>query len=156
MEDCYCLQCALIFSPLLIVLFNSAVPFSFPDLFPVPALLTLTAEKFFLTDIDSNRTTWQHSAEANIKDICYTADDDTVYYIVEDSLLMQNTQVPSESQVLLCSFPCLRELRKWCGCYWRYFGVNDAFKEVKAAPPRPHPDCCNPPGVLHPLLMLPE
>ncbi|NXX41808.1 ROS1 kinase, partial [Tricholaema leucomelas] len=68
------------------------------DLFPVPTLLTLTAKKFFLTDIDNNRTTWQHSAEANIKGICYTADDDRVYYIVEDSLLIQSTQVPSESQ----------------------------------------------------------
>ncbi|NXP70849.1 ROS1 kinase, partial [Ramphastos sulfuratus] len=67
-------------------------------LFPVPTLLTVSAKKLFLTDIDNNHTIWEHSAEANIKDICYTADDDRVYYIVEDSLLIQNTQLPSDSQ----------------------------------------------------------
>ncbi|NXG50631.1 ROS1 kinase, partial [Psilopogon haemacephalus] len=69
------------------------------DLFPVPTLLTVSAKKLFLTDVDNNSTIWEHSAEANIKDICYTADDDRVYYVVEDSLLIQNIQAPSESQL---------------------------------------------------------
>ncbi|XP_009904369.2 proto-oncogene tyrosine-protein kinase ROS [Dryobates pubescens] len=68
------------------------------DLFPVPTLLTVSANKLFLTDIDNNRTIWEHSAKTNIKDICYTADDDRVYYIVEDSLLIQSIQTASESQ----------------------------------------------------------
>ncbi|NXR03151.1 ROS1 kinase, partial [Sagittarius serpentarius] len=68
------------------------------DLFPVPTLLTVSANKLFLTDIDNNHTIWELSAKTNVKDICYTANDNKVYYIVEDSLFLLNTQTASEFQ----------------------------------------------------------
>ncbi|NXP12967.1 ROS1 kinase, partial [Thinocorus orbignyianus] len=69
------------------------------ELFPVPTLLTVAANKLFLTDIDNNRTIWELSANTNVKDICYTANDDEVYYLVEDSLILLNTQTTSKFQV---------------------------------------------------------
>ncbi|NXK04370.1 ROS1 kinase, partial [Herpetotheres cachinnans] len=68
------------------------------DLFPVPTLITVSANKLFLTDIDNNHTTWELSAKANVKDICYTANDDKVYYIIEDSLFLLNIQTTSKFQ----------------------------------------------------------
>ncbi|NXT80261.1 ROS1 kinase, partial [Zapornia atra] len=68
------------------------------DLFPVPTLLTVSANKLFFTDIDNNCTIWELSAKTNVKDICYTADDDKVYYIVEDSLFLLNIQSTSKFQ----------------------------------------------------------
>ncbi|XP_056199990.1 proto-oncogene tyrosine-protein kinase ROS [Falco biarmicus] len=68
------------------------------DLFPVPTLITVSANKLFLTDIDNNHTTWELSAKANVKDICYTANDDKIYYIVEDSLFLLNIQTASKFQ----------------------------------------------------------
>ncbi|NXQ82134.1 ROS1 kinase, partial [Nyctibius grandis] len=68
------------------------------DLFPVPTLITVSANKLFLTDIDNNHTIWELSAKTNVKDICYTANDDKAYYIVEDSLFLLNTQTTSEFQ----------------------------------------------------------
>ncbi|NXH73549.1 ROS1 kinase, partial [Hydrobates tethys] len=68
------------------------------DLFPVPTLVTVSANKLFLTDIDNNRTIWELSAKTNVKDICYTANDDKAYYIVEDSLFLLNIQTTSKSQ----------------------------------------------------------
>ncbi|NWX43370.1 ROS1 kinase, partial [Steatornis caripensis] len=68
------------------------------DLFPVPTLITVSAYKLFLTDIDNNHTIWELPAKANVKDICYTANDDKAYYIVEDSLFLLNIQTTSEFQ----------------------------------------------------------
>ncbi|OPJ73139.1 proto-oncogene tyrosine-protein kinase ROS [Patagioenas fasciata monilis] len=68
------------------------------DLFPVPTLITLSANKLFLTDIDNNNTIWELSAKANVKDICYTVNDDKVYYIVEDSLFLLNIKTASKLQ----------------------------------------------------------
>ncbi|NWS52624.1 ROS1 kinase, partial [Chunga burmeisteri] len=68
------------------------------DLFPVPTLITVSANKLFLTDIDSNHTIWELSAKTNVKDICYTANDDKVYYIVEDSLFLLNIHTTSKFQ----------------------------------------------------------
>ncbi|PKU45078.1 proto-oncogene tyrosine-protein kinase ros [Limosa lapponica baueri] len=68
------------------------------DLFPVPTLLTVSANKLFLTDIDNNRTIWELSAKTNVKDICYIANDDKAYYIVEDSIFLLNIQTTLESQ----------------------------------------------------------
>uniref|UniRef100_A0A8C3K4N0 Tyrosine-protein kinase receptor n=1 Tax=Calidris pygmaea TaxID=425635 RepID=A0A8C3K4N0_9CHAR len=68
------------------------------DLFSVPTLLTVSANKLFLTDIDNNRTIWELSAKTNVKDICYIANDDKAYYIVEDSIFLLNIQTASESQ----------------------------------------------------------
>ncbi|XP_071597197.1 proto-oncogene tyrosine-protein kinase ROS isoform X1 [Heliangelus exortis] len=68
------------------------------DLFPVPTLLTVSTNKLFLTDIDNNHTIWELSAKTNVKDICYTANDNKVYYIVEDSLFLLNTQGASNFQ----------------------------------------------------------
>uniref|UniRef100_A0A8B9VWF5 Tyrosine-protein kinase receptor n=1 Tax=Anas zonorhyncha TaxID=75864 RepID=A0A8B9VWF5_9AVES len=65
------------------------------DLFPVPTLITVSANKLFLTDIDNNHTIWELLAKTNIKDICYTANDDTMYYILEDSLFLLNIQTTS-------------------------------------------------------------
>uniref|UniRef100_A0A672TNW2 Tyrosine-protein kinase receptor n=1 Tax=Strigops habroptila TaxID=2489341 RepID=A0A672TNW2_STRHB len=62
------------------------------DLFPVPTLITVSANKLYLTDIDNNHTIWELSAQINVKDICYTANDDKAYYIVEDSIFLLNTQ----------------------------------------------------------------
>ncbi|NWW52559.1 ROS1 kinase, partial [Pedionomus torquatus] len=68
------------------------------ELYPVPTLLTVSANKLFLTDIDNNHTIWELSAKANVKDICYTANDEKVYYIVEDSLFLLNIQTTSKIQ----------------------------------------------------------
>ncbi|NXE26582.1 ROS1 kinase, partial [Ardeotis kori] len=68
------------------------------DLFPVPTLITVSANKLFLTDIDNNHTIWELSAKTNVKDICYTANDDKAYYIVEDSLFLLNIQTASKLQ----------------------------------------------------------
>ncbi|XP_074718456.1 proto-oncogene tyrosine-protein kinase ROS [Strix uralensis] len=68
------------------------------DLFPVPTLITVSANKLFLTDIDNNHTIWELSAKTNVKDICYTANDDKVYYVVEDSLFLLNIQTTSKFQ----------------------------------------------------------
>ncbi|XP_075563747.1 proto-oncogene tyrosine-protein kinase ROS [Pelecanus crispus] len=68
------------------------------DLFPVPTLITVSANKLFLTDIDSNHTIWELSAKTNVKDICYTANDHKAYYVVEDSLFLLNIQTTSKSQ----------------------------------------------------------
>ncbi|KAF1505047.1 Proto-oncogene tyrosine-protein kinase ROS, partial [Eudyptula minor novaehollandiae] len=68
------------------------------DLFPVPTLITVSANKLFLTDIDNNHTIWELSAKTNVKDICYTANDDKAYYIVEDSVFLLNIQTTSKFQ----------------------------------------------------------
>ncbi|NXC43638.1 ROS1 kinase, partial [Penelope pileata] len=68
------------------------------DLFPVPTLITFSANKLFLTDIDNNETKWELLAKTNIKDICYTANDDKVYYILEDSLFLLDIESTSEFQ----------------------------------------------------------
>ncbi|XP_069707856.1 proto-oncogene tyrosine-protein kinase ROS [Phaenicophaeus curvirostris] len=68
------------------------------DLFPVPTLITVSANKLFLTDIDNNHTIWQLSAQTNVKDICYTANDDKMYYIVEDTIFLLNTKTTSKFQ----------------------------------------------------------
>ncbi|NXY01293.1 ROS1 kinase, partial [Pteruthius melanotis] len=68
------------------------------DLFPVPTLITISANKLFLTDVDSAHTIWELSAKINVKDICYTADDDKAYYITEDSLFIVNIQNASMFQ----------------------------------------------------------
>ncbi|NWX11296.1 ROS1 kinase, partial [Caloenas nicobarica] len=68
------------------------------DLFPVPTLITLSANKLFLTDTDNNNTIWELSAKANVKDICYTVDDDKAYYIVEDSLFLLHMKTTSKFQ----------------------------------------------------------
>ncbi|XP_075353451.1 proto-oncogene tyrosine-protein kinase ROS [Mycteria americana] len=68
------------------------------DLFPVPTLITVSANKLFLTDIDNNHTIWELSAKTNVKDICYTANDDKAYYIVEDSFFLLNIQTTSKFQ----------------------------------------------------------
>ncbi|KAM6432982.1 proto-oncogene tyrosine-protein kinase ROS [Rhynochetos jubatus] len=68
------------------------------DLFPVPTLITVSANKLFLTDIDGNHTIWELSAKTNVKDICYTANDDKAYYIVEDSLFLLDMQTTSKFQ----------------------------------------------------------
>ncbi|NXL62621.1 ROS1 kinase, partial [Chordeiles acutipennis] len=68
------------------------------DLFPIPTLITVSANKLFLTDIDNNHTIWELSTKTNVKDICYTADDNKVYYITEDSLFLLNIQTTSKFQ----------------------------------------------------------
>ncbi|KFO11050.1 Proto-oncogene tyrosine-protein kinase ROS, partial [Balearica regulorum gibbericeps] len=68
------------------------------DLFPVPTLITVSANKLVFTDIDNNHTIWELSAKTNVKDICYTANDDKVYYIIEDSLFLLNIQTTSKFQ----------------------------------------------------------
>ncbi|NXV92348.1 ROS1 kinase, partial [Calonectris borealis] len=68
------------------------------ELFPVPTLITVSANKLFLTDTDNNHTIWELSAKTNVKDICYTANDDKAYYIVEDSLFLLNIQNTSKFQ----------------------------------------------------------
>ncbi|NWU98975.1 ROS1 kinase, partial [Upupa epops] len=70
------------------------------DLFPVPTLLTISANKLILTDVDTNHTIWEQAEKANVKDICYTADDDKAYYIAEDSLFALNIQTASKLQLL--------------------------------------------------------
>ncbi|XP_009680007.2 proto-oncogene tyrosine-protein kinase ROS isoform X4 [Struthio camelus] len=74
------------------------------DLFPVPILMTISANKLILTDIDNNRTIWELLAKKNVKDICYTANDDTVYYILEDSLFLLNLQSTSRFQFFRDAF----------------------------------------------------
>ncbi|NXT54616.1 ROS1 kinase, partial [Pluvianellus socialis] len=78
------------------------------DLFPVPTLLSVSANKLFLTDIDNNHTIWEFLAKRNVKDICYTANDDTAYYIIEDSLYLLNIQTTSKSQVFFFKDAYLR------------------------------------------------
>ncbi|XP_015714246.1 proto-oncogene tyrosine-protein kinase ROS isoform X2 [Coturnix japonica] len=68
------------------------------DFFPVPTLITFSCNKLFLTDIDNDHTIWEVLTNTNIKDICYTADDDKLYYILEDSLFLLNIRSTSESQ----------------------------------------------------------
>uniref|UniRef100_A0A8C3BPL6 Tyrosine-protein kinase receptor n=1 Tax=Cairina moschata TaxID=8855 RepID=A0A8C3BPL6_CAIMO len=80
------------------------------DLFPVPTLITVSANKLFLTDIDNNHTIWELLAKTNIKDICYAANDDTMYYILEDSLFLLNIQTTSVFQVFVCPLSCLKEI----------------------------------------------
>lgn len=101
-----------------------------PDLFPVPTLITVSANKLFLTDIDNNHTIWELLAKTNIKDICYTANDDTMYYILEDSLFLLNIQTTSVFQVFVCPLSYLKEI---CGHFCCYFGFNHVFKEVRTA-----------------------
>ncbi|KAI6071319.1 Proto-oncogene tyrosine-protein kinase ROS isoform X4 [Aix galericulata] len=74
------------------------------DLFPVPTLITVSANKLFLTDIDNNHTIWELLAKTNIKDICYTANDDIMYYILEDSLFLLNIQTTSVFQIFKDAF----------------------------------------------------
>uniref|UniRef100_A0A674GT12 Tyrosine-protein kinase receptor n=1 Tax=Taeniopygia guttata TaxID=59729 RepID=A0A674GT12_TAEGU len=71
------------------------------DLSPIPTLITISANKLFLTDIDSGHTIWELSAKTNVKDICYTANDDKAYHVTEDSLFILNIQNASMFQVLL-------------------------------------------------------
>uniref|UniRef100_A0A8C6JN91 Tyrosine-protein kinase receptor n=1 Tax=Melopsittacus undulatus TaxID=13146 RepID=A0A8C6JN91_MELUD len=68
------------------------------DLFPVPTLITVSANKLCLTDIDNNHTIWELSAKINVKDICYTANDYKAYYIIEDSIFLLNIQTASKFQ----------------------------------------------------------
>ncbi|KFO94627.1 Proto-oncogene tyrosine-protein kinase ROS, partial [Buceros rhinoceros silvestris] len=68
------------------------------ELFPVPTLITVSASKLSRTDIDNNHTIWEFSAKTNVKDICYTADDDRAYYITEDSLFLLNMKTASKLQ----------------------------------------------------------
>ncbi|NXG06558.1 ROS1 kinase, partial [Sakesphorus luctuosus] len=68
------------------------------DFFPAPTLITITASKLVFMDIDSNYTVWELSAKTNVKDICYTANDDKAYYIIEDSLFIVNIQNASKFQ----------------------------------------------------------
>lgn len=98
-----------------------------PDLFPVPTLITISANKLFLTDIDSGHTIWETSAKTNVKDICYTANDDKAYHITEDSLFILNVQNASMFQVFPYSLLYLRE----SGHYCHYFMANYAFEKVK-------------------------
>ncbi|KAM6405293.1 proto-oncogene tyrosine-protein kinase ROS isoform 3-T3 [Pluvialis apricaria] len=74
------------------------------DLFPVPTLLTVSASKLFLTDTDNNHTIWELTEKTNVKDICYTANDDNVYYIIEESLFLLNIQNTSKFQLLKDSY----------------------------------------------------
>ncbi|KAK2511439.1 Ros1 [Columba guinea] len=68
------------------------------DLFPVPTLITVSAKKLLLTDIDNNNTIWELSEKANVKDVCYTVNDDKAYYIVEDSLFLLDIKTTSKFQ----------------------------------------------------------
>ncbi|KAK2513636.1 Ros1 [Columba livia] len=68
------------------------------DLFPVPTLITVSAKKLLLTDIDNNNTIWELSAKANVKDVCYIVNDDKAYYIVEDSLFLLDIKTTSKFQ----------------------------------------------------------
>ncbi|NWS95224.1 ROS1 kinase, partial [Mionectes macconnelli] len=74
------------------------------DFFPVPALITITANNVFLTDMDSNHTMWELSAKTNVKDICYTANDDKAYHIIADSLFILNMQNASKFQFFKDSY----------------------------------------------------
>ncbi|KFQ24645.1 Proto-oncogene tyrosine-protein kinase ROS, partial [Merops nubicus] len=74
------------------------------DLFPVPTLITVSANKLFLTDIDNNHTIWEVSAKTNVKDICYIVNDDKAYYITEDSLLLLDIKTTSEVQFFRDAF----------------------------------------------------
>ncbi|NXP53439.1 ROS1 kinase, partial [Heliornis fulica] len=78
--------------------FSDIVERNSSDLFPVPTLLTVSANKLFFTDIDNNHTVWELSAMTNVKDICYTANDEKVYYITEDSLFFLNIETTSKFQ----------------------------------------------------------
>lgn len=104
-----------------------------PDLFPVPTLITLSANKLVLTDIDNGHTIWEITAKTNVKDICYTANDDIAYHVTEDSLFILNMQNASMVQVFLYSFLYLRESRKVCGQYCHHFMANYAFERPEYA-----------------------
>uniref|UniRef100_A0A8D2MBF9 Tyrosine-protein kinase receptor n=1 Tax=Zonotrichia albicollis TaxID=44394 RepID=A0A8D2MBF9_ZONAL len=68
------------------------------DLFPIPTLITISASKLFLTDIDSGHTMWELSAKTDVKDICFIANDDKAYLIAEDSLFILDIQNASMFQ----------------------------------------------------------
>ncbi|NXN92109.1 ROS1 kinase, partial [Rhinopomastus cyanomelas] len=68
------------------------------DIVPIPTLLTISANKLILSDVDTNHTVWELEEKTNVKDICYTADDDKAYYITEDSLFLLNIQTASKFQ----------------------------------------------------------
>lgn len=122
LNGCYCLDC--FFCKFCCALF-------FPDLFPVPTLITVSAKKLLLTDIDNNNTIWELSEKANVKDVCYIVNDDKAYYIVEDSLFLLDIKTTSKFQVFHCSFPFLREYRKICGHYCIIFGLIMFLKKSK-------------------------
>lgn len=102
-----------------------------PDIFPAPTLITISANKLLLTDIDSGRTIWELSAKTDVKDICYTANDDKAYHVTEASLFILNIQNASMFQVFLYSLPYLRESRKVRGHYCHYFMANCVFLKSK-------------------------
>lgn len=93
---------------------SCSVSFSPPDLFPVPDLITISANKMVITDIDRNQTIQSLSAKGDIKGVCYTANDETMYYSQEDSLFLLNIQNNSRLQVFYCIFPCLKGACKIC------------------------------------------
>ncbi|NWW75006.1 ROS1 kinase, partial [Climacteris rufus] len=68
------------------------------DLFPIPTLITISANKLLLTDIDSSHSIWELSPKKNVKDICYTANDGKAYHITEDSLFILHIQNASMFQ----------------------------------------------------------
>ncbi|KAF2987188.1 hypothetical protein EK904_012124, partial [Melospiza melodia maxima] len=68
------------------------------DLFPIPTLITISASKLFLTDIDSGHTIWELAAKTDVKDICYIANDDKAYLLTEDSLFILDIQNASMFQ----------------------------------------------------------
>uniref|UniRef100_A0A8C8SKB0 Tyrosine-protein kinase receptor n=1 Tax=Pelusios castaneus TaxID=367368 RepID=A0A8C8SKB0_9SAUR len=70
------------------------------DLFPVPTLITIFANKMVFTDIDRNQTIQSLSAKGDVKGVSYTAIDETMYYIQEDSLFCLNLQNDSRLQLL--------------------------------------------------------
>ncbi|XP_063245936.1 proto-oncogene tyrosine-protein kinase ROS isoform X3 [Prinia subflava] len=70
------------------------------DLFPVPTLVIISANKMLLTDVDSGHTVWEISTKNNVRDICYTADDGKAYHIAEDSIFILNIQNASMFQYL--------------------------------------------------------
>uniref|UniRef100_K7FQ85 Tyrosine-protein kinase receptor n=1 Tax=Pelodiscus sinensis TaxID=13735 RepID=K7FQ85_PELSI len=74
------------------------------DLFPVPTLITISANTLVITDIDRNQTIQSLSAKGGIKVVCYTADDETMYYIQEDSLFLLNVQNNSRLQLFRHGF----------------------------------------------------
>ncbi|CAM2111842.1 proto-oncogene tyrosine-protein kinase ROS [Caretta caretta] len=74
------------------------------DLFPVPGLITISANKMVFTDIDRNQTIQSLSAKGDIKGVCYTANDETMYYSQEDSLFLLNIQNNSRLQLFKHGF----------------------------------------------------
>ncbi|EMP38631.1 Proto-oncogene tyrosine-protein kinase ROS [Chelonia mydas] len=73
-------------------------------LFPVPDLITISANKMVITDIDRNQTIQSLSAKGDIKGVCYTANDETMYYSQEDSLFLLNIQNNSRLQLFKHGF----------------------------------------------------